>query len=148
MSFILERGFFGSEAPFFIDFSIIIFFLLPVFIGGGIFLAKRELIKLHIIVQLAVFLATTTILVLDIFWFNQANPKLNSNLIFYLYIIFLALLYAIWYRTIYFAIEDSRRMALPGLYSQSHKRSGRVLLALIIINPFLGMIAYYLNFIN
>jgi len=42
MSFILERGFFGSEAPCFYDFSIIIFFLLPVFIGVVYFWQKES----------------------------------------------------------------------------------------------------------
>jgi len=148
MNFFIQRGFFGSDAPFFIDLSLILFFLFPAMMTGAIFLAKKELIGLHITTQLAIFAIATITLVLDVSSFNQIDIELKNSIIFYGYIIFLSITYIIWYRTIYFAIEDSRRMALPGLYSKTHKEGGKLLIILVMINPILGTIAYYFNFIN
>jgi len=147
MDFILQRGFFGTNAPFFIDFSLIIFFLVPFFMVGAIFLARKEFIKAHIIIQLVLFSVTTLILLIDIYGVFHINLKLKNPIIFYGYLIYLLIFYTIWYRTLYFAIEDSKRMALPGLYSKTHKSGGRIVVVLAILNPILGMIAYYLNFI-
>ncbi len=147
MDFILQRGFFGTNSPFFIDFSITIFTLLPIFMAGAIFLARREFIKHHIIIQISLFVLVSSTLLIDIYSFSQVDIDLKNGIIFYSYIIFIFSLYTVWYRTVYFSIEDSKRKALPGLYSKAHKRAGNILMVLIGINPILGMITYYLSFI-
>ncbi|NPA61441.1 MAG: hypothetical protein GXO06_04055 [Epsilonproteobacteria bacterium] len=147
MDFILQRGFFGTNSPFFIDFSITIFTLLPIFMAGAIFLARREFIKHHIIIQISLFVLVSSTLLIDIYSFSQVDIELKNGIIFYSYIIFIFSLYTVWYRTVYFSIEDSKRKALPGLYSKAHKRAGNILMVLIGINPILGMITYYLSFI-
>jgi len=147
MDFILERGFLGTNAPFFIDFSIIISIVLPIIMGSAIFLAKREFIKAHIIIQFTIFVVATLILALDIFSLINADLNLTNTLISYIYMVYILIFYIVWYRIIYFAIEDSKRRALPGLYSKMHKKSGIVIAILAILNIVIGAVFYYLNFI-
>jgi putative membrane protein len=148
MDFILQRGFLGTNAPFFIDFSMIISIVLPMIMGGAIFLARKEFIKAHIIIQLSIFILATLILTFDIFAIFNTTLNIKNSLISYIYIGYILIFYIVWYRTIYFAIEDSKRRALPGLYSKTHKNSGIRVGVLAILNIFIGIVFYYLNFIN
>jgi hypothetical protein len=149
MDFIIQKGFLGTNSPFFIDFSLIIMSILPLIMVGSIFLARKELIKLHIKIHISSFSLATIILSLNIYGYIKLDvDSLQNPILFYVYLIYLSISYIVWYRTIYFAMEDSRRRALPGLYSKFHKKSGMFLIILVSSNIFIGLIFYYFNFLS
>ncbi len=77
--------FFWNQLPIFIDFSITIFTLLPIFMAGAIFLARREFIKHHIIIQISLFVLVSSTLLIDIYSFSQVDIELKNGIIFYSY---------------------------------------------------------------
>ncbi len=141
-----QRVFLEPLPPFLQNSSITIFTLLPYIMQDYLLSQKRVINTILLYRYLYLCLVSSTLLI-DIYSFSQVDIELKNGIIFYSYIIFIFSLYTVWYRTVYFSIEDSKRKALPGLYSKAHKRAGNILMVLIGINPILGMITYYLSFI-
>ncbi len=119
MDFIIQKGFLGTNSPFFIDFSLIIMSILPLIMVGSIFLAKKELIKLHIKIHISSFSLATIILSLNIYGYIKLDvDSLQNPILFYVYLyipIYIIPLYG--YRTIYFGNGRIRleEGPLPGL---------------------------------
>jgi len=153
-----QLGFLGTKAPFFVDITVIFMVLLPFLVAFAIWLAIKEHHSIHIKMQITLFLITLILLVYSVYniyfviGFNHyiQNSSINSNLVLYFSIFYMVIeLFTIimWYYTIKFAIADSQRRALPGLYSLSHKKSGRVSAFLIILTSIIYIALYSILFI-
>ena len=62
MSFLLNKGFLGFNAPLFMDLTLIITIMLPFLVGFGIHLAKIKKYKLHKVYQLTLLFITLIVL--------------------------------------------------------------------------------------
>ncbi len=158
MNYMFQLGFLGTKAPFFMDIIVIFMVLLPFLVVLAIWLAIKEYHLIHSKMQIILFVMTLILLVYSIYniyfviGFNYyiQNSSINSNLLFYFsifYIIIESITMIMWYYSIKFAIADSHRRALPGLYSVSHKKSGRVSTFLIILASILYIALYSMLFI-
>ncbi len=155
MEYIVNGGFLGTKAPLFMDMTIIILFLIPLLIGGSIWLAKKEYYEIHHKIQLISFILS--LLTLIYFTYNIysmgdvdlyiKDTIIDAKALIYVYITIFIITNIFWYRTLKFALEDSSRRALPGLYSSSHKRWGKVTAIFVCANSIIYMVVYLILFI-
>jgi len=149
----LEKGLFGTEATFYTDISLIFMICLPFLVIFAIQLAIKRHFVLHKVVQLILLL--TTMVMLGLFYYEiyltHGLEKLLgengfSNFLLYffiLHIIVIIVTMILWKSTLLFALGDSRRRALPGLYSRTHKASGWRLMGLIALTSITFFILYW-----
>ncbi len=158
MNYMFQLGFLGTKAPFFMDITIIFMVILPFLVAFAIWLAIKEFHSIHVKMQITLFLITLALFIYSIYniyfvvGFNNyiQNSSINSTLLFYFsifYIVIESVTIIMWYYTIRFAIADSQRRALPGLYSTSHRKSGRVSAFLIILVSIIYISLYLMLFI-
>lgn len=145
----------GIKSPIFMDITLIILSLIPLLIGGSVWLAKKEYYDIHHRIQLASFilsLVTLIYFIYNIYSMGDVDLYIKDTIIdakalIYVYITIFIITNIFWYRTLKFALEDSSRRALPGLYSSSHKRWGKVTAIFVGANSVIYMVVYILLFI-
>jgi len=158
MEYMFQLGFLGTKAPFFMDIVMIFMILLPFLVILSIWLTIKEYYTVHSNIQRLLFLTTITLFGYSIyniyfvigFDYYLQNSSINSTITLYLLILYMVveiITTIIWYYTIKFAIADSQRRALPGLYSTSHGKSGKVSMFFIILSSLLYIFLYIVLFI-
>jgi len=143
MEYLFEAGFLGTRAPCYMDGIVIYLLFLPFFIALSIFLAIKEKHELHRSTQ-RIFFTLTVIVLLSfnygIYMYENFDKLMATSSIGYTHAYYAFMfqvgvsitMVTMWLSTLLFALEDRRRRALPGLYSKSHKRSGkRVFVAIL-----------------
>ena len=158
MEYLFNIGFLGTRAPYYMDGIIVYLLLLPILILFSIFSATNRQYSLHRFMQTVLF--TLTLIALIAFNYGihmvenfdklMAISSVNYNLAFYLLIIqtvLSMLMLILWISTLLFAISDRRRKALPGLYSRSHKISGRRTFMVIILSIVTTACFYWMVYI-
>ncbi|RUM68236.1 MAG: hypothetical protein DSZ07_06970 [Sulfurovum sp.] len=145
MEYLLDIGFLGTSAPYFMDIILVYLLSLPILMTFSILLVGNRKYGLHRFTQTLLFLLTVFVL----FIFNYEIYIVVEKELFYLLLIelfFSIVILIMWLRVILFAVDDRRRKGLPGLYSSSHKKSGKriflVMLFMIFINTYLYWIVY------
>ena len=159
MEYMFQAGFLGTRAPFFMDVFVVIVSLLPFLIGLAIWFSINRYYKLHRFFQTLLFLITVIVLIYFEYGMHKSggfseymksssvDPKLALYfLIFHIIIASIALL--MWGYIMRFAVSDRKRRALPGLYSSSHKKSGRRVAFLILLTSITGAGVYWMLFIG
>lgn len=157
MEYMFQAGFLGTRAPFFMDIIVIIVALLPFLIAFTVWFAVNGMFKLHRFLQTVLFLITVIVLVYFEYGMHLAggfehyikDSSINPSMAFYflvLHIIIASITMIIWFFTIRFASGDSKRRALPGLYSGSHKQSGRRVSIAILLTSLTGLGVYWMLF--
>ena len=129
-------GFLGSRAPLYIDIVVSFFSLLPFLLLFSILLAGNNSLKLHKVMQVLLFLFT--LLGLSLFaygvYFQEEytllvkQSSIPSNQILYFlifHILVVVVMMSKWLFAILYALSDMKRRALPGVYSEGHRRSGK-----------------------
>ena len=158
MEYMFEVGFLGTRAPLFMDIIVVIVGALPFLITFTIWLAMNGMYRLHRFAQTVLFLVTIVTLVYfkygmymaGGFEFYIKNSSIDSTLAFYFlifHIIIASITLIMWFALIKFASEDNKRRALPGLYSDSHKKSGKRLAFAIFLTSITGVCVYWMLFI-
>jgi putative membrane protein len=158
MNDMFQSGFLGTEAPFFMDITIIYMVLLPFLVVLAIWIAIKEYHSIHIKMQIILFIITLMLFIYSIYNISFVvgfssyvqNRQIDSSFLLYFSIFYIAVesvTIIIWYYTIKFAIADRQRRALPGLYSVSHRKSGRVSAVLIIFASIVYISLYVMLFI-
>ncbi len=158
LDIVSQSGFLGTRATFLIDTIISFLVMLPIIIMISIFIAKRDYIKLHQFIQFSLLL--TTIGALALFFYNVnyiygfENTIQQSSIdrkefftLFTIHVIIVIIAILIWSLTIFYAFNDNKRRALPGVYSKTHKRAGRKALFSIILMVFTSLIIYWVLYI-
>jgi len=145
VEYLLDIGFLGTPAPYFMDVILVYLLSLPIFMTFSILLVGYKKYSLHRFTQILLFLLT----LLGLLIFNYIIYIVGEKELFYLLIIvilFSTLVMTMWLSVLLFAIADRRRRALPGLYSYSHKKSGKrvflVMLLMVFINAYLYWMVY------
>ncbi len=146
MEYIVSGGFLGTKAPLFMDITIIILILIPILVGGSIWLVRREFYDIHHKIQLLLFIIsflTSIYFIYNVYFMQDVKESIiNIKALLYIYSVIFLITNIFWYRTLKFALEDSLRRALPGLYSKSHKKWGKVTAISIGANSIIYIIVY------
>ena len=159
MEYMFEAGFLGSRAPMFMDIIVIVVGLLPFLVTFSIWLAINKMYKLHHFSQIILLSVTGITLVYFKYGMNVAGgfdfymkeSSLDLTMAFYFlvfHIIIASITLIMWFATIKFASADRKRKALPGLYSDNHKKSGRRLAFAISLTSITGVAVYWMLFIS
>jgi putative membrane protein len=158
MEYMFQLGFLGTRAPLFMDIIVIVVGLLPFLIGLTIWFAIKNMYRLHRSLQIVLFLITMVSLVYfkygmyraGGFEFYMKGSSIDLTIAFYFlvfHIIIASTTLLLWFMTMKFASADTKRRALPGLYSSDHKKSGRRLAMGIVLTSITGIGVYYMLFI-
>jgi putative membrane protein len=159
MEYMIQAGFLGTRAPFFMDSVVIIVALLPFLIALGIWFARLKYHKLHYFFQTILFIVTVVVLIYFEYgiklgggfyeYMKESSIDLSFALSFLIFHIIIATITMImWGRTIKIAFEDRKRRALPGLYSKFHRKSGRLVAFFIFLTSITGVGVYIILFIE
>lgn len=158
MEYFFEGGFLATRSPFYIDGIIVYLLLLPFLVGFSINLAVKRKYGLHRFLQTVLFLVSFISLlvfhygihVYESFDELTAMSSFSNKQVFYFLMaqtILSIVTLVMWLSTLLFAGEDRRRRGLPGLYSRSHKSSGRKVFMAILLTTFSSAYLYWMLFI-
>ena len=153
MEYFFGVGILGTRASYFMDITLLVAISSPFILLASIVLAIKGYYKPHKLLQMLLFLINLISLLmiqyqiqfLSSFDTLIESSSYNHNIAFYIYIahsILSTISIILYYSTLYFAKEDHKRRALPGLYSNGHKKMGRISAILIFLTN-LGMIHLY-----
>ncbi|MBD3790845.1 MAG: DUF420 domain-containing protein [Campylobacterales bacterium] len=154
-----EAGFLGTRAPLFMDIVTVIVALLPFLILGAISLARRRLYGLHASVQATLFVVSVVVVAyfeygvrsvggFDAFMQESSTPQGYAFWVLIFHIAIAVSTLGLWINTLIRAKRDRRLNVLPGMYSQSHKKSGIRTFTGILLTSITGLWVYYLLFVN
>ena len=158
LDMVSQGSFLGTRATFMIDTIISFFVILPIIIMISILFAKRDYIKIHQFLQISLLLITIGALVLFVYniyyieGFKSIIPKSSVGtkeafIVLTLHITTAIITILIWSLTIFYALNDKKRRALPGIYSEQHKRAGRQVLLAIIMLSLTSLSIYFMLYI-
>ena len=127
-------------------------------IGLTIWFAIKNMYRLHRSLQIVLFLITMVSLVYfkygmymaGGFDFYMRGSSIDSTIAFYFlifHVVVATITLIMWFAMMKFASADSKRRALPGLYSDAHKKSGKRLAFAISLTSITGVIVYWMLFI-
>jgi putative membrane protein len=159
MEYMFQSGFLGTKAPLFMDEFIVIIALLPFLIALSIWFAIKGYYKLHRFFQTMLFITTLSVLVYFEYGIHKGggfeyylkNSSIDPNLALYFlifHIIVATITLIMWVFIINFATSDNRRKALPGLYSNAHKKSGKRVAFMIFLTSLTGIGVYSMLFMR
>jgi len=128
-------GFLKTRASLYMDIIIIFMGILPIGIGFSIVMARKKLLKFHQFLQVLFFLLTLIslgtfaysvhyLLGLDILVKQSFLSSFQFYLLLLLHVFISITTMVMWFFTLIYALEDRKRRALPGLYSENHRKSG------------------------
>jgi len=158
MDILFESGFLGTRAPLFMDIVSVIVFFLPFLILGAISLAKKGNYGAHESVQKLLF--WISVIVVGFFEFgvrmeggyknlmegsSVSHDYLVYVLIFHIIISVITLI--LWVMTLYYAKRYKKQSALPGIYSDTHKKDGIRTFVGILLTMLTGAWVYALLFV-
>lgn len=130
-----EIGFLGTQAFFYMDVVLLYMVALPFLMMFSIWLIIKEYYFLHKLSQFLLFFMTLAVVI--VFYYelylssvlsellNEAKAWNKEFCLLLFHFIISIITIVLWKSTILFASADRRRRALPGLYSRSHKSSGK-----------------------
>ena len=158
MEHMFDIGFLGTRAPMFMDIIVIIVGLLPFLIAFTIWFAINRMYGLHRLFQTILFVVTIVALVYFKYGMYMAGgfdvyikgSSIDSTIAFYFlmfHVIVASITLIMWFAMMKFASGDSKRRALPGLYSDAHKKSGMRLAIAILLTSVTGIAVYWMLFI-
>lgn len=141
-----QDGFLLTRAPFYADSIISFLALLPIFIIISVLLVRREYYKTHQALQIFLFLLTICSLFalfyminykegFDVLLQKSSVEAFEASTFLILYIITVIVSITMWFFTIFYALNDRKRKALPGVYSKSHAKAGkRVFISILFLS--------------
>jgi len=151
-------GFLETRALLYMDIIVSYLALLPILSGMSIFLAIRGCLKSHQFTQTLLFILSLVALfsfAWIVFYQEGFDALLELSSIDYnkamVVLIFHSIVSVItvtlWMFTLMYALADKKRRALPGVYSESHAKSGRRIFKGIVLISFSSVGLYWILFI-
>jgi len=149
-----EAGFFGTNAPMYMDIITLYFTLLPFLMGSAIYMAIKKRYKLHKRMQTAIYIATLLIVALfevgvrfsggfD-FFMKHSSADYTYMIIFLIVHIIIAIVSVVLYSVlIYNALKESN----IGVEYLSHKKLGIIVYAGMSVTSIMGALIYYYLFV-
>jgi len=154
VEYLFDIGFLGTNAPFYMDGIVVYLLLLPLLMFFSILLVTNRKYGLHRFTQTLLFVLTLSALVIfnyGIYITKNFNGLMIVNSIgekqlFYLLVIeivFSIFMLIMWLSLLLFSVADRRRKGLPGLYSVSHRKSGKRVFILILFPIVTSLYLYW-----
>jgi len=158
MDYMLQAGFLGTRAPFFMDFVMIMVALLPLLVLAAVTMAKVKSYKLHAFTQSLIFILS--VIVLSYFEYgvragggfknfmkgsHVAHNYALYVLVFHIVIAIISLI--LWMITLWKARQATKAETLPGSASLAHKKAGQLTFISIWLTAFTGIWVYLLLFV-
>jgi len=162
LSFSIEQfmvaGFLETRADLYIDILVTYLVLLPVLVGLSIYAAIQEYLKFHQVTQFLLFVLTVisfTLFVYNILYMHDFDvlvqysniDSLQATIIMGTYGLIGLVMIIYWMFALSFAISDYKRRALPGVYSESHKKTGRRVFLTIFLTSLSTAGLYWVLFV-
>jgi len=137
MAIMFQAGFWGTQAPVYMDIFLLMMVLLPLLMGIIIWQAIQQRYALHGFLQTITFLSVFVLLAyVEYTLYFEGGLSLYTQgesadagmvFSFWLFHVFVAMVtMLLWFSTIWYARADRKRRALPGLYSKGHRRMGKI----------------------
>ena len=154
----LSQGFLNTRATILIDGIISFLVMLPIIIMISILFAKRGYIKIHQSLQVSLLLMTISALALFAYsvhyveGFESLIQKSSIGaketfIVLTVHITVVTITILIWFLTIFYALNDKKRRALPGVYSEPHGRAGRRVFLAIVMMALTSLSIYWVLYI-
>jgi len=146
VEYLFDIGFLGTRAPYYMDGIVVYLLSLPILMTFSILLVGYKKYGLHRFMQTLLFLLTLSVLLV----FNYGIYTIGEKELFYLLIIelfFSILMLIMWLSVLLFAGADRRRRGLPGLYTSSHRKSGKRLFLIMLLMVFINSYLYWILYI-
>ncbi|CAA6798794.1 MAG: Unknown protein [uncultured Sulfurovum sp.] len=163
LAFIINQldssGFLGTRASLFIDIIVSFLVMLPLLSGISIFLAIRKHLKLHQVTQLLLFLLTLAFLgifayivhyreAFDLLLQESSVDRATILVLLVVHAFIASVTLVFWFFVLIYALSDRRRRALPGLYSESHKKAGKCVFTAIALTASSSVSIYWVLFVG
>ena len=150
-----ENGFFGTSAPLYMDVITLYFGILPLLMGGAIYMAVKKRYELHYKMQLSIFIMTLVIvLVFEIgvrisggfnAFMEHSNANYTNMVIFLAIHILVAIVTVVLYSLlIYSSIKQFKLKHEPVV--KSHKKLGMIVFFGMTLTSIMGSLIYYFLF--
>lgn len=155
---ILEPGFLGTKAPFFMDIITIFFAIMPFMLLISVSFAKAKNYKLHFISQaFTLGLALVITVFFEVYvrisggfleWSRNANISYDFILTFLVVHIFIAIL-AVggWLYLFISSYKRYKALGYEGFKNSNHKKIGISIFLALTISAIMGVFIYYALFI-
>jgi len=150
-------GFWQTKATLYIDIVVTYLILLPFLMALSIYSAIRESFKIHQVSQFVLF--TLSIFTLGVFAYyvhfiigfdtliqSTQIETLYAYMLLILHIIIAIVMLVLWFFTLMYALSDYKRRALPGVYSESHRRFGKRVFLSVVLNAVSTGVLYWVFF--
>jgi len=158
MEYFFEIGFLSTRASYYMDVIVVYLLVLPLLVSFSIGLAVQRSYKMHRFTQTVLFMFTAIALasfhygihMIENFEKVMALSSTSYKYAYYLLMVQTVLsiiTLVLWLSTRLFAIQDRRRKGLPGLYSRSHKSSGRRVFLAIILTSISTVYLYWILYV-
>ena len=158
MSYMFEKGFLGTDAPFFMDFVTLIVAFLPMLIYFSILFARKKMFTLHALTQNILYIFSVIVVGyfeygvrlgggFDAFLKGSDTPYTYALIVLILHIIIATLTLVYWSITLFRANYHYTKKMLPGLKSYQHRGLAFKSYLGIIFTSFTGIWVYILLFI-
>jgi len=158
MDYMFAKGFLGTNAPFFMDVVTLIVAILPLLVYSSILLARKKMIKLHMLTQNVIFFVSVVIIgyfELGVRAGGGFNAFMSESDVSYTYALVVLILHIIiatltllyWTLTIMRANYHYFKKELPGRYTKMHKILALKSTLGIILTSFSGVWVYLLLFV-
>ena len=158
MTYMFAPGFFGTKAPFFMDFVTIVVALLPFLVWFGVGLVRKGYYATHTFYQISLFLIS----LLVVGWFEygvragggfnafiEDNPR-SVTLMLVILIVHIVISTATtiyWAKTLWQAYAHYRDGSLPGGFSVRHIARAKLTLIGIFLTALTGIWVYLMLFV-
>ena len=157
MNYMFNKGFLGTNAPFFMDSVTLIISLLPLILLLSIQFAKSKKIKLHIYSQLFIYVLSILVIVYfeygvrvgGGFEFFMKDSKVSHTyalIVLIGHIITATIMLFVWSKTIFSGLSNYKKAKLPGVKSKEHKNAGIKTFIWITLSSLSGIWVYLLLF--
>lgn len=151
-------GFWETRASVYIDIIVSFLVILPLLSGLSIFFAIRKYLKIHQVTQFLLFFFTLVALSLFAYFVHYLNTfnlllenskidETQALVLLGIHITISIVTLVLWFFTLMYALSDKKRRALPGVYSESHAKSGKRVFKGIILMAISSFSIYWVFFI-
>ena len=154
-----QGGFLDTRATFLIDSIVSFLVTLPIIIMISIFFAKRGYIKIHQFLQislLSISIGALALFAYSVHYVEGFESLIQQSsmgakgafVILTVHVTTVVISILIWFLTIVYALNDRKRRALPGVYSEPHGRAGRRVLLGIVMMALTSLSIYWVLYIT
>ena len=151
-------GFLETRAFLYMDIMVTFLASLPFLLGISIMFAMKDHFKLHKFTQTLLF--SLTVLILGLFAYivhyqqgfdfllkSSSIDTQQASLFLMLHVIIAISTTILWFFALIYGISDRKRRALPGVYSASHRKSGRRVFLGVLLTSLTSVGVYWMLFV-